>query len=78
MKKIIVLVFCAAAILSLSGTSVLASEVSYNDAIDNQIDTTISRANVVEYKYRTKNRRLQYRRWNITQNCWIDPDWIYL
>lgn len=20
--------------------------------------------------------KMQYRRWNATQNCWVDPDWI--
>ena len=30
----------------------------------------------LEYRYRTYQGRLQYRRWNITQNKWYDLYWI--
>ena len=31
---------------------------------------------VIVYKYRVWNGKLQYRRWNETKNCWVDPKWI--
>ena len=27
-------------------------------------------------KYRTHNGKKQYRRWNETKHCWVDPHWI--
>lgn len=30
----------------------------------------------IKYQYRLYNGVLQYRRWNVTQNCWVDPYWI--
>ena len=36
------------------------------------------RADVIEYKFRTYNGQLQYRRWNATRNYWVDPYWICL
>ena len=39
-------------------------------------DTRIQRADVIVEKYRMFNGVLQYRRWNETRNCWVDPDWI--
>ena len=34
------------------------------------------RADVIVVKTRINNGVRQYRRWNETQNCWVDPDWI--
>lgn len=36
------------------------------------------RADVIVVKFRTHNGVSQYCRWNETQNCWVDPDWIDL
>lgn len=30
----------------------------------------------IEYKYRYYNGRYQYRRWNVSLGCWVDPYWI--
>ncbi len=27
-------------------------------------------------EFRRHNGVLQYRRWNATKGCWVDPDWI--
>jgi len=35
-------------------------------------------ADVIQIKYRTHNGVHQYRRWNRTKNCWVDPYWINL
>ena len=34
------------------------------------------KADVIVVKFRTHNGVPQYRRWNETQGCWVDPDWI--
>ena len=33
-------------------------------------------ADVIVIKMRTYQGRPQYRRWNETWGCWVDPDWI--
>ncbi len=33
-------------------------------------------ADKIVKKYRYNNNVLQYRRWNETKGCWVDPDWI--
>lgn len=34
------------------------------------------RADQIVVKTRFYNGKQQYRRWNATQNCWVDPYWI--
>lgn len=34
------------------------------------------RADKIVYKYRIYNGVHQYRRWNETKGCWVDPAWI--
>lgn len=36
------------------------------------------RSSVIVYKFRIKNGVRQYRRWNETKGCWVDPVWIPL
>lgn len=33
---------------------------------------------VIETKFRIYNGKRQYRRWNVTKGCWVDPAWITL
>ena len=33
-------------------------------------------ADQIVHKYRKYNGVYQYRRWNETKNCWVDPYWI--
>ena len=33
-------------------------------------------ADVIEIRHRVFNGKRQYRRWNVTQGCWVDPYWI--
>lgn len=42
------------------------------------LDTIEPRSSVIVYKFRSYNGRPQYRRWNETKGCWVDPAWIYL
>ena len=35
-------------------------------------------ADVIVTKFRSHNGVPQYRRWNETHSCWVDPDWIDL
>lgn len=60
----------AGELFSLSHTdSMISSAVTSDTEIVPYADTII-------YKYRYYNGVLQYRRWNETKECWVDPDWI--
>ncbi len=44
---------------------------------ENLSEETVSPcADTIVYKYRMVEGVLQYRRWNETQGCWVDADWI--
>jgi len=55
-----------------------AREISYNTVNQpTSSDTGITLlADVIVTKYRKYNGKTQYRRWNETQNKWVDPYWI--
>ena len=75
MKRMLVL---SVVIFSIAGSpiqSVCAKESKMIMQADGK-DTRIQRADVIVEKYRMFNGVLQYRRWNETRNCWVDPDWI--
>lgn len=61
--------------------SPIQSVQANTDNVAMQTDSEIAgmqRADVVVTKFRTYNNVLQYRRWNETRSCWVDPDWIDL
>lgn len=68
MKKFVILLLM---IITLSAIplEVRAANENYESSID-------LRENKIEYKFRQHNGRTQYRRWNRTLGCWVDPDWI--
>lgn len=35
-------------------------------------------ADIIETKYRLNHGKAQYRRWNSTKGCWVDPEWMDL
>lgn len=40
------------------------------------MDGIMPLADVIVVKTRVYNGKNQYRRWNETRKCWVDPDWI--
>lgn len=75
MKRIFVLL---AVIVSMAGSpiqNVYANEGNVAMKADEK-SVGIQRADVIVNKYRVYNGVPQYRRWNETRNCWVDPDWI--
>lgn len=40
------------------------------------IESAVPCADQIVMKTRWHNGVLQYRRWNKTKGCWVDPDWI--
>ena len=77
-KKILIISICMLVmnlvyLLPVSAENVC---VSYQTAEANEHPSVIPYADVIVKKYRVKNGILQYRRWNETEGCWVDPYWI--
>ncbi len=77
MKKVLCMILVCVTI----GQPMFASTVNANEIDTVQINVASEnnqRKDVIEYKIRTYNGVQQYRRWNVTQNRWVDADWINL
>ncbi|MDO5539154.1 MAG: hypothetical protein Q4F83_03655 [Eubacteriales bacterium] len=66
--------------ISLTGTAGFASEQKPAEVVQEQRDDGAQTriADTIETKYRENNGYLEYRRWNCTKGCWVDPYWIRL
>ncbi len=79
MKKKFILFSVAFIIVVSPIQSVQAYENSatyLSDSVLQMDRANVPRADVIVRKLRLNNGVLQYRRWNETQGCWVDPDWI--
>ncbi len=79
MKKKVVNYLVLLLLICLSGlypTSVYAGEVLKEPVIYK--NSVMPRSDFIQIKYRTYNGIKQYRRWNVTKKCWVDPYWINL
>lgn len=81
--KKLVMGICVTAVLAMMTFSVSAMENT--SASNNQVSTgtcnsvTIQPyADVIVMKTRVYNGVTQYRRWNETKKCWVDPYWFTL
>jgi hypothetical protein len=78
MKKILCALFVILSMVQpVSATIALEDAVAVERA--NEImNAKNQRKDVIEYRFRTYNGIKQYRRWNVTQNKWVDDRWINL
>lgn len=82
LKRFAVIFMAVVTLAAGSTTLAMAAEVTDPGDIVISADSTIGggtaepQGDVIVIKYRTYNGVLQYRRWNETQQCWVDPDWI--
>lgn len=85
MKKLKSLILLAFAAMMLTGAAaVQAAEIPEQTTVpaDEVVSTSDAeiepRADVIVFKYRYNPTTgdLQYRRWNETKGCWVDPEWI--
>lgn len=73
MKKIKILfgiTFLCLQMVFISG--LIKSETVYAQTQEIQVRST----DKIVVKYRVYNGVRQYRRWNDTKQCWVDPKWI--
>lgn len=78
MKKIKNEIILCLAMISIIGFCIvygLRTEVYASNGLSNE-KTVILYADNIVVKYRKYNGGLQYRRWNETKECWVDPYWI--
>lgn len=84
MKKMKLRLFLVAGFISfmpgIKINAASATDVYTSETRRNAIGTVgiIPYADSIITKYRTFKGRLQYRRWNVTRKCWVDPKWINL
>ena len=85
MKKLKSFILLAFAAMMLTGAAaVQAAEIPEQTTVPagevvSTSDAEIEpRADVIVTKYRldTVTGHMQYRRWNETKGCWVDPEWI--
>lgn len=76
MKKIAKLLFTACMLTVLAPS--FCANASVLTVSSNISETMQPRASVIVYKFRNYKGRMQYRRWNETKGCWVDPAWIYM
>lgn len=77
-KKMFLSAMVILTLSSFCSVSVLASETAKTPTSLTQ-SSIQSRADVIVRKYRINSAGIpQYRRWNETQNRWVDPYWINL
>lgn len=85
MKHVFTKAFCYGFSLSICAYAYLStdtmkpicipSKTTINYALESDV---IPYADVIVYKSRIHNGVKQYRRWNQTKSCLVDPDWIDL
>lgn len=75
LQKLLCLAFMAFTFITPSMAE--ASYIPMNTPVSIVSDPSIMPfADVIIYKTRIFNGVNQYRRWNETKKCWVDPDWI--
>ena len=72
MKKKIIKFLGILMIVTIAGSGMTAKA----DTIEKAIVTDSTKGDQIIIKYRISNGILQYRHWNASRNCWVEPDWI--
>lgn len=71
-KKVLVTIAAGVVILNTFN----AASASASTAVYNTDDGIMPYADEIETIWRVNGDLLQYRRWNVTRNYWVDPYWI--
>lgn len=79
-RKIFGLIICLLLMNTVCLLPVSAyGEVSVHESIDTlNGGSIVPYADRIETRYRTYKGVKQYRRYNLTKKCWVDPKWINL
>ncbi len=81
LRKVCCALVCASLLAATAAMGAGAEELD-TAAVSSDSNAGISpqAADVIEYRYRYEpyTKKLQYRRWNVTQGRWVDSVWIYV
>ena len=76
MRKKLVLILMVACCLQAVPADFFAADFEVPQTYVDESKIQVLADDVIVYKYRLYNGKPQYRRWNRTRGCWVDPDWI--
>lgn len=78
MKKRLLCMLGAAVMMTAAVPTVFAAEAPQNSVCqsDSGESGIAPHADVIVLKTRKYNGKQQYRHWNQTKGCWVEPDWI--
>lgn len=75
---VITVIFLVIPILMIAYTKEIYGNERIIVTISQNKEDVAVRGDVIIIKFRTYNGHKQYRHWNVTQNCWVESDWIDL
>lgn len=75
MRRKIAVVLLGASLL-VCGISADAHAIADARANSKMMAENVCSSDVITIKTRIYQGKYQYRRWNETKQCWVDPDWI--
>ncbi len=77
MKKIITVLLAALTIISSGAIAVSAAQTDVPSASVSAVNPGDEpQGDKIVKRYRFLDGVWQYRRWNVTRQCWVDPHWI--
>ncbi len=78
MRKKIALFLAVALSVQIVSLDINAADVKVVEEVSESSGIEVLSQDTIVTKYRLYNGKTQYRRWNATKGCWVDPAWIYL
>lgn len=76
MTRICILMTAAMMTFTMPNIDVETGSAGVCIANQYQDDHAVIMADQIQLRYRVVDGVLQYRRFNTSRNCWVDPDWI--
>ena len=76
MIKKLVMFLMVASCLQTVPADFFAADFEVPQTYEDESKIQVLADDVIVYKFRTYNGKRQYRRWNDSKGCWVDPDWI--
>ncbi len=77
-KKVFACICACACLMASFALPAYAADSAPASSNASQTQAGTARIDVIVTIYRLNNGVVQYRRWNETRDCWVDPDWIDL
>ena len=69
-------ILSSVSLLSVAAEEPMVSSSVQTVTVQDNGESISPRGDLIEIRYRVHNGKIQYRHWNLTQNCWVEDDWI--